>query len=562
MPIRHDAPAADCNCPLTGPATGSAAREEGVEHDAHGSCKRARITALEDPDRPGTRRHLAFALHALMRRSTAMALCVLLGHGVPTALGAVPAPGDASISLTGVPGMESETHTLSFVLGAGEKPPVLIAGDLLRTAPSPARIDRSHVRVTPVATSPAGRANFEITVTGLPQRYGSYQGTITARDDAGSAGGSGSIAVTLLVQAAATMPLAPVPAKIELPLAAGSTSGRSVLSNWPSVGDTLVTIAGLPAGVVVADARTTPLVSARGYGELGYGTDTDKKQYSVNATHDGLRFRVDASQTKPDKYSATAEIDLAGSDRRISVPIEVTVRAAPVYVVALLLLGILLGRAAKWMNEGGQKLLAAQEQLNSLMLRASALDSAYRVHLEQPIAGLQRILIQNRLSDFDAASSVTLALIKTIERVSSLRALATLKGNAAAVTSLDEIAAELRFLDSPESAKGRLDEIESKLTNGLGNAVATTAAAGQERSAHDSPTKLHSTKLRLAGKLRTALELAGVALLACVGYEVLYLKGPPTFGADFSDYFGVLVWGLGADVTGRTITTLGHSSAR
>jgi hypothetical protein len=59
-----------------------------------------------------------------------------------------------------------------------------------------------------------------------------------------------------------------------------------------------------------------------------------------------------------------------------------------------------------------------------------------------------------------------------------------------------------------------------------------------------------------------ALELAGVVLLALVGYEVLYLNGSPTFGANFSDYFGVLVWGLGADVAARTITALGRVPAR
>ena len=57
-------------------------------------------------------------------------------------------------------------------------------------------------------------------------------------------------------------------------------------------------------------------------------------------------------------------------------------------------------------------------------------------------------------------------------------------------------------------------------------------------------------------------EWLGIKLLALVGYEVLYLNGSPTFGANFSDYFGVLVWGMGADVAARTITALGRVPAR
>lgn len=470
--------------------------------------------------------------------------CAALGASAATLR-----PEDASISLTGESGKQSETRTIRFELAVGEKTPALYftPGDLQRTTPTPSRIDRAQVRVTASAASSPGSASYEVVVTTLPERYGTYQGKIQVSEGAKKLD---PISVTLLVRVPAMLPLTASPPNIALALAAGSRSAAGVLSNWPSAASMPVAVAGLPAGAEIADVRTSPLMSARGYGEF-------PGDYGATKRTGGLVFRADASKAKPDKYTSVAEMDLAGSDRRISVPVEVSVRVSPWCVIVLLLAGIVLGRGAKWMNEQGQKLLAAQQRVNDFEVRTATLDADYRRHLDDKVAKLHRLVSQNRLTDLDSAMVDAVARADLLERAALLRQLALAKSDTDAQAKLNTIAGEARFVTKPEMLKPRLDAVETALTTAPG-------ADAPPPSKGDEPpySRGRSTLVRLAGALRWILELAGVVLLAFIGYEVLYLNGSATFGANFSDYFGALVWGLGADVTARTITSLGRTPGR
>lgn len=470
--------------------------------------------------------------------------CVASGAPAATLI-----PEDTSISLSGESGKQSETRTIRFELAAGERTPAhsFAPGDLQRTTPTPSRIDRAQVRVTASAASSPGSASYEVVVTTLPERNGTYQGKIQVSDGDKKLD---PISVTLLVRVPANLPLTASPPNIALPLVASSWPAAGVLSNWPSAASMPVAVAGLPAGAEIADARTSPLMSARGYGEF-------RGDYGATKRPGGLVFQADASKARPDKYTSVAEMDLAGSDRRISVPVEVSVRVSPWCVIALLLAGIVLGRGAKWMNEQGQKVLAAQRRVNDFEARIATLDADYRRHLDDKVAKLRRLVSENRLTDLDATMVDAVARADLLERAASLRQLAFAKSNTAAQRDLDDIAAAARFVTKPETLKPRLDAVETALT-AAPDADALPAVLG----VGPSHVLGRSTLVRWASTLRWVLELAGVVLLAFVGYEVLYLSGSATFGANFSDYFGALVWGLGADVTARTITSLGRTPGR
>jgi hypothetical protein len=476
-------------------------------------------------------------------------LSIPLACGTAGAAAASLAPGDGSISLSGESGKQSEMHTIRFELAAGEKPPVLTfaPGDLQRTVPTPSRIDRAQVQVTPVA----GTMLYQVMVSGLPERYGSYTGTIQV---------SGSdhkpyppIRVTLLVRVPSPQSLAASPANLALQLAAGSRRSAGALSNWPSAVAMPVVIAGLPSGVEIADVGTTPLTSVRGYGEF-------RGTYGVTKQPRGLVFHADASRARPEKYTGVAEIELVGSDRRIAVPVEVLVRASPWWVLMLLLFGIVFGRAVKWMNEQGQKLLAAQRRVNDLELRSASLDPDYRRHLDDTLVSLQRLVSQNRLAAFDAALADAGLRAALLERAASLRRFAVAKSDTAAQTALDTIAQEVQFVTKPETLQARLDAVEAALMSAP--AADAAAAPPSRRAAPITLPRGPSVLVRLVGTAHWTLEFAAVALLAFVGYEVLYLNGPPTFGANFSDYFGAFVWGLSADVAARGIASLGRTAVR
>jgi hypothetical protein len=44
-------------------------------------------------------------------------------------------------------------------------------------------------------------------------------------------------------------------------------------------------------------------------------------------------------------------------------------------------------------------------------------------------------------------------------------------------------------------------------------------------------------------------------MLVLIGLQSLYSNNP-TFGAEFGDYLGLIIWGLGVDVASRTLSNL------
>lgn len=478
--------------------------------------------------------------------------CLLLGL-VSAAAAVKPAPGDEAIDIGGESGKQSETRTIRFALEGGKADDIcLVPEDLFRELPKPSRIDRAQVRVTRASAAASGVASYEIFVASLPERYGSYSGYIQVLTKGVAAA---RIPLKLLVRVPSTLPFAANPPSLTLSLKAGQLGGADVLTNWPTAASAPVVVASLPAGVGIDDVRRSLLMSVRGNGEF-------KGDYRVERMDRGLLLHIDASHASADKYTGTAEIDLAGGDRRITVPLEVSVRVSPWCVLVLLLAGVVVGRAAKWMNEQGQKLIAAQAKVDAFEVRVAVLDEDYRRHLDETLQALRRLVAQNRLAEFDAELAEATARAALIERAASLRRLARSLGNAAARDELDRIASAAAHVKVASSLTGQLDSVEAALTK---PAVTEAQAMDEFATARGEAAQLEQTRtrrVRCARWLHTALELAGVVLLAFVGYELLYVNGSATFGANFSDYFGALLWGLGADVMGRTITSLGRVAAR
>ena len=57
--------------------------------------------------------------------------------------------------------------------------------------------------------------------------------------------------------------------------------------------------------------------------------------------------------------------------------------------------------------------------------------------------------------------------------------------------------------------------------------------------------------------VRPLLSLALLFGLSVVGIRALYVENGGTFGADpFSDYWGLVLWGLSADVASRSLSSL------
>ncbi|QBE66041.1 hypothetical protein [Pseudoduganella lutea] len=470
---------------------------------------------------------------------------------IPGRLAALTLDDTAPIALSGEPGKDSDIRTLTFSAAEGEAKATLQfrATPLVRCTPDVARIDPAQVVVEPKAGDLTGLV-YELRIRTLPERYGNYHGTVTV---ANGKDFKEKLKISLQVRFPAAATLAIVPPIISLPVMRSGAPGTEPLSGVPVIGKAALFVSGLPDGVALDRYALSPLMSARGYGDF-----SGEKRLSRDKDGNWI-LQVNALGVRPDKYSSYARLGVEGSDRFVSVPVDVLVRASPWCVLALLCAGIALGRGVKFMNEHGKPLLAAQRELGSLRTRVALLNTDIQPQKPMFLAQLQRMIDDGKLAEFATA------LPDAAGRVALLEKIGHLAGSALASAALQQ---RLTRLAQQVGLGGMLAELEMQHQQLLRDAAAPVASDGLElqmKMPQDNPPqpgRWKSVRPRVLAAWGWLLELAGVVVLCLVGYEILYLGGSPTFGAHFSDYFGALVWGLGADVAARSLSALGRAVPR
>lgn len=478
-----------------------------------------------------------------------LALACLALHG---RLGALALADTAPIALSGEPGRDSDIRTLNFAVPSGQAKPALqfSATPLVRGMPTEARIDPAQVVLEHKAGDATGLV-YELRIRALPERYGQYEGMVTVTDGTGL---HEKLKVSLRVRLPATAPLTIVPPAIALPLVGHAGPGAQALSGVPSDGKAGLFVSGLPAGVALDRGLLSPLMSARGYGDFPGPKNLSR------APDGGWVLHVNASGVQPDKYTGYAQLGVEGSDRLISVPVDVLVRASPWGVLALLAAGIVLGRGAKWMNERGKPLLAAQRRLGALRSRVALLRPDLQPEKPLFLAQMQRMLDYEELAEFDGALPDAARRVALLEKIDQL---------AASAPASRELQDRLARLAQQIGLNGSIAELETQVQNIVNDLAPADAGdranrptPGQQDKPLPPPGGWNGMRPRVLAGLSWSLEFAGVVILCLVGYEILYLGGSPTFGAHFSDYFGALVWGLGADIAARSLSALGRAAPR
>ena len=477
------------------------------------------------------------------------AACLIVAGGAAAAADPLLDTGDKAISISGEAGKDSEIRTIRIQATEAQAKTIALApGHIDRKVPDPdVRIDRGQVKIAPVTGAKAinGYATYEISVTGLPERYGTYSGTIEVK-----AGGKsiGPITMTLTVRLPASVNLVPAPASVSMSLVNGSLWGTEFLSNRRASAEVSVSVVPSPKGTSISVITPHPLMSANGKGSMT-GKFTSEK------TDKGHILKVEAESASADKYSGSATIYLTETDRTLSVPVEVSVRTNPWHVLLLVALGVVIGQLAKWMNDLGKPLLAAQARVDDFSARVGAINADYRQLLYPTVDELRTLIQTNRLAELDAALARASARAAALERALRLLAWAHEKGDTQVEQDLVVIIRKVPGVTDPATLTLRLNEVEERLNR-------APVVASDEAVAFDADPRLTgaSGRVRSAKWLNRALQWGGVALISFVGYEAIYLNGSPTFGANFSDYLTAMVWGLGADVAARTISSLGRTA--
>jgi hypothetical protein len=273
--------------------------------------------------------------------------------------------------------------------------------------------------------------------------------------------------------------------------------------------------------------------------------------------------RSPSSYAVPNHYVGDVQLRAGGAEPIVKIPLEVNVRAGPLLALIVLVIGVFLGQAVKFMNTRGKDQSDLLSRFNRLEAHISLSPGDHQL-LDAALDDVRLHIYEMRLDD---AKTELSALEKRWNLLTAWRRFeATLqpRANEEAVSKIlmdIQRGRTLIALKRDDDATTLANEVESAIVR-LGPApppiahqfhVPAPAEPGLWRWDRLWPGFRAQLTLRV---LRPLLALLLTAALVALGLSQLYLKNA-TFGSDpFMDYFGLLVWGMSSDVAGRTLASL------
>lgn len=253
-------------------------------------------------------------------------------------------------------------------------------------------------------------------------------------------------------------------------------------------------------------------------------------------------------------------------DTYLTVPFDISIRAAPLLPLLFVILGVAGGKFVKYMNDKGNRQA-------DLIIRVERVDKLLATKDRNILLGdLEKARQQIYLGDLGNAEATILSLERRSNALRSIdRWIASLGeagGQAAQQMILTLEAFRVEVLTSVGDAK--LAEHEAAVTRILAAAAAATAARNvAQQNAADADgrsvvrwfaDRQEATQRWLAEAtplIRFVMYLALLGGLIYAGMQTLYVPNA-TFGANgVADYVALLVWGLATEVTSTTLANIG-----
>jgi uncharacterized protein with FMN-binding domain len=337
----------------------------------------------------------------------------------------------------------------------------------------------------------------------------------------------------------------------------------------------------------------------------GYQLTPDALQLATTQTFaanqiTNLPLTIQRSKLPPDQYSGTVYLVIANQPEWLALPIGISVRTGPFLPLVVLIWGILLGRLLKYMQERGEPQAKVLQELNELESELRSLDPQDQTILAKALAQARRAAYREQ---FDAATAQiklirdrldVLTHLRTLEnnleqRVEPIpdatvnQAIATVQSARAAViqgadrTARADIAQVQELLNASGSRGAEAPQTQSAIA-GVTASLAALEEPDQGATGAHPPALLHrlqQTLLLVSGVsdraraeatfwvVRPLLALVILGGLSAMGLGSLYVEKGATFGAKpFSDYLGLILWGLSADVASRSLSNLAGSATQ
>ena len=289
-----------------------------------------------------------------------------------------------------------------------------------------------------------------------------------------------------------------------------------------------------------------------------------------------------------DHYVGSIYLSVPGQTNELKVPVDFNVRIAPLWALLILLVGIILGRLFKFMQDKGNAIADALESINRLEFRLQNVNPE-DADIIRPMLGEARELVnEDKVTEAGAAVNAISSRLAALNELRQIQARLAGKQDPALapiLTKISQAREHLRFKQD-ESAKVLIKEIKDALvalakTPGLIDSDATDLddAADRADSASAAIAGLGTVTRQTVDRLRDGLvvisglsnqfrneatlfivrPLLWIALLIgllAMGMKILYVDNP-TFGANpFTDFLGLVFWGLSAETAGRTLSGL------
>lgn len=293
----------------------------------------------------------------------------------------------------------------------------------------------------------------------------------------------------------------------------------------------------------------------------------------------------------PDQYSGAIYLTLANQTNRLVLPVTLNVKSGPFLPLLILLLGVVLGRLFKYMQEQGGpqaevrkkvyqleadlKHAHPEDQTRLASMVKKARDLVYRQQLEA--ANTQVTVVQSRLEVLIQLRSIETSFKEkgedtpneVFEQIAQAREEIRLENDGAAKTTLDQITEMLVQMPVRRGEADDSEEMKKTLTHA---AISLDQNARSLAIAPKLPTwidHLQQVLIDLSGLsdlvraeatywfVRPLLYSVLLVGLTLVGLNTLYIEQGETFGArPLADYLGLLLWGLSADVASRSLSSL------
>jgi hypothetical protein len=309
-----------------------------------------------------------------------------------------------------------------------------------------------------------------------------------------------------------------------------------------------------------------------------------------------LPLSWETNKIPPDRYTGAVYLSLEGGKERLIIPVNLTMRIAPLMPLFILFLGIICGRLTKYMQEKGipqVETLGKVKELEKQVIQADPSDQktlipmlskaeqlVQQMKLEAATTEVEKISarfeclqqlrnIEQKLEPFKTNPQVK-GDSGIMQKINNIRMQISLSQDEQAKTLLEGLQQDIGKLQLPPMMGDKTPINLSEVVKGVKDAVVAVGAAVQSNVKEPvdkwvqwlqkSLIFLSGSKFRTQATYWFARPLFSLMLLVAlsvVGMRSLYMQKGSTFGADpFSDYLGLLVWGLSADVASRSLSNL------